>query len=465
LQRGGRLPWFTWLRWLLPAALVLGAFCAGAERYRGDLPDVQRRFEESPASLLWPPTEAWVLFVSRDSDERLYYQYARLVLGLPADLAYAARRRDKPIEALRVRPGDAPRLPYRDFSLEYPPGALAAFLPPYLVTSSLAGYRLAFGLWMGVFALGTAALGVRMIRQLEGDRAGRSAARHAAWLLFAVGPLVTIRFDPLPAFLCALAVACVCERRPGLAGAALGVAVATKLYPVILVPPLALAVLGAGDRKGALVLGVATAAAAALVVLPFALLAGPGLAADLLTHAERPLQLESALATPLLALAGAKVVQSHGSANLIAAGAAALAQLSGVATLAAVALGSWLAYRNARRDLARAAITGALVVLVGAVVASKVLSPQYLLWFVPLVVAWPNRGRVTLSIVLGAAGLLAQVWYPFLYEPLKRLEQPFVGLLALRNLLLLGGLVLAARWATRAGDGETMLRRADGEPS
>ena len=96
--------------------MVLALFCVGSEEYRGDRPDLERRFSEHPASLLWPPTEAWVMFVSRDSDERLYHQYASLILGRPADLAYIARRQSKPVEALRVRPGEMPRLPFRDFS-------------------------------------------------------------------------------------------------------------------------------------------------------------------------------------------------------------------------------------------------------------------------------------------------------------------------------------------------------------
>jgi len=142
-------------------------------------------------------------------------------------------------------------------------------------------------------------------------------------------------------------------------------------------------------------------------------------------------------------------VQSHGSANLVAAGTGVAAALGGPILVGVVALASWLAYREARRALDCAAVRATIVLLLGALACSKVLSPQFLLWIVPLVAVWPGRTRWALSIGVGAAGLLAQVWYPFLYDSLKQLEQPWITLLALRNVILVATFLLAVRGAAR----------------
>src|SRR3954470_8323192 len=78
------------------------------------------------------------------------------------------------------------RLPYRDFDVEYPPLAFAAFLPPRLVATDEDGYADAFTTLMGL-ALAAAAA----VTTLAAAAAGGSAERVlAAGGLVALGPAI-----------------------------------------------------------------------------------------------------------------------------------------------------------------------------------------------------------------------------------------------------------------------------------
>ena len=90
---------------------------------------------------------------------------------------------------------------------------------------------------------------------------------------------------------------------------------------------------------------------------------------------------------------------------------------------------------------------------------SRVLSPQYLLWLLPtaiagLAVVGPTRrslARWTGALV--AAALLSHALYPWLYAPLVHVHRDggavALGVLVVRNLLLVALLVHACRTALR----------------
>ena len=89
------------------------------------------------------------------------------------------------------------------------------------------------------------------------------------------------------------------------------------------------------------------------------------------------------------------------------------------------------------------------------VLFGKVLSPQYLLWLVPLVALVVGRRPAKLAFPLGlvAALGLTQAVYPGRYDELIRLDALPIALLAARNALLV---VLAAALLSRLqGEGDT----------
>lgn len=440
----------TLARWLLPLAIVLACFNLGAEDYRADTP-AMRELERAPTSVLWPPWRPLVLYMSRDSDDRLYFHYANLALGRPADLPFIASRRATGVAALRVDERPGPRLPHRDFSIEYPPGAWAAILPPAAVTSTLAGYRLVFGLWMCALAF-AGVLCALSARALVDPSELRKVARASAWIAFALGPLFVVRYDALPALATAGAVLLAMRGRAGWAGLALGLGGAAKIYPLLCAPVMMAALWGAAERQAALRLAAGAALGAGLVLAPFWLAAGPGLLADLRLHASRPLHFESVLATPLLFWPSAQVVRSFGSPNLEAPGALVAARASGPLLGLALAGSAALAFHLGRAGRAHALAVGTAVAGLAVLVVAKVLSPQFLLWVFPLVLIVPGAPGRRLRLWFGLAALLGQVWYPFFYNSLAELEQPWVSLLVLRNALLVLALADLARALLRRPD-------------
>jgi len=212
--------------------------------------------------------------------------------------------------------------------------------------------------------------------------------------------------------------------------------VSSKVYPLVLVPLAAWLVWRrAGARRTAVALGVLVAVAV-VVVAPFAAYAPHGVFESFRSQAVRGLQVESLGASVLLVLDRlglyrADVVLTTGVAGRNLAGGAAdavAAVLLGLEALAVAAV--WGLYARARE--AREALPLACAAAVAGFLAfTKVFSPQYLVWLLPLVVVAGGTAAVALIAV---ALVLAQVWF-FHYGALFRVEWP-VWLLLARNLAM-----------------------------
>jgi len=335
-------------------------------------------------------------------------------------------------------------LPYRDFGVEYPPGALAVFAPPSLVAAKgdFTVYRQAFEWLMLVCGAAAAAI-------------VGAVSRRAAPALFAglapllLGPVVVSRFDLWPAMLAVAGLAAVVLGRPRLGSVLLGVAFAAKIYPGVLVP-LAIAYVWRtrGRREAGVCAGLA-ATAALLLFLPFVVLSPHGVWSSLSGQASRPLQIESLGAALLLGAHQAwglpiEQVNSHGSDNLGGHTADALAAVHGaVAPLVVLAL--WIAF--ARGEATRERLFRYAAATVCAfIVFGKVLSPQYLIWLIPLVPLVRSRAAWAL---FASALLLTQLWFPHRYLDLAYGFDPRASWLVLARDLVLVALLLVLVWPKR----------------
>src|SRR5437764_5422241 len=250
-----------------------------------------------------------------------------------------------------------------------------------------------------------AACGVVLVAVVAAIRV--EAAFYVALAPVLAGSLILSRFDLWPALLTVAALGALLSGRHRLGWDLLGGAVVAKLWPFVLVP-LALAWSYRAGRLRAALVGVAVAAPA---FAPFALLAPHGLWESVRGQASRPLQIESLGASLLTVFGHPHVVTTHGSQNV--AGHGSVAAVFAVAQVAALIV-LWVAF-------ARGPATGTRLVRYSAaavcafVAFGKVLSPQFLIWLIPLVPLVRGRRGVAATAVLTAALVLTQVWFPGSY--------------------------------------------------
>lgn len=336
-------------------------------------------------------------------------------------------------------------IPYADFSIEYPPGALLVFVPPALVTDGSTAYLMAFKVLMAGFGL--VALGVTAWT-LDRLRAGRAQATLAL-ALGALAPLLLghvylNRYDPFAAALAAAALATLLVGRAGGSGALLGVGFAAKVFAAVVVPVAAIRL--RRTRGDTAVVHAATwfTAAAATIFGYFLLTGFGGVGFTFWTQAKRHLQIESVGASVLLVadqLGVRDVTIIAGAPGSIDLGGTLpdLVALLSTALAVAVVVGVWVAYWRAAEcdaNLVLAVVTA----VVAFTVLAKVISPQYLTWLVPLVPLVAGRRGTAATVLLAVALVLTQVELQG-YVGLS-IEGWAVWALLVRNLVLLAVLAL-----------------------
>ena len=336
------------------------------------------------------------------------------------------------------------RVPYRDFFMEYPPGALAVFLPPQIASQD--HYNAAFKTLMALCGLATILLVALVLERLAvSDVQLWAAVLLLALSPIALGPISLNTYDAWPALLTVAALFLLLRGASLAALVVLALAFAAKVYPLVLLPPALVFVWRTAGRRAATRAAAAFCATAVAVIVPFLVLAPHGLVESFRAQAARGLQVES-LGGALLAVADriglydATVVHKTAPAisyELTGSLPETLAALSSAAQIAAVVLVAWL-YARGRDEPRRLAIAFAAAIA-GFLAFTRFFSPQYLVWLVPFVaflepVAW----------LLGAVSLvLGQVWF-FHYRDVFALGG-YVWLVLLRDLLVVALFGLAVR--------------------
>ena len=233
------------------------------------------------------------------------------------------------------------RIPYRDFFVEYPPGAIPLFAGPSLAPGG--AYDALFKVLMTLCCVGAIYCVCFVL-----DRGGSSArlvwtaAIFLALSPIALGPVSLNTYDAWPALLTVAAVAALVTRRAMLALALLGVAAAAKLYAVLLVPAAFIWLWRERGRRVALQALGAFAGAAAVLVVPWLALSPGGVWDSFHSQVGRGLHTES-LGAGLLLVADrlgwyhAHVVATAPAVSRDLAGGLPHAVAAGSAVLAVVA--------------------------------------------------------------------------------------------------------------------------------
>ena len=319
-------------------------------------------------------------------------------------------------------------LPYRDLFVEYPPGAFAVFLPPAALPAG--DYNFAFKSLMALCGLG-ALFAVALTLLSLGVRGRRlyGAAGLFALSPLVVGPISLNTYDLWPAALTAGALAALLRRRDLLAFGLLGLAVTREALP-------------ARDRAAGADLRVGRRGTAPRARIcspcwpasccssscpsPQSRRAGSGTAFT----RRRPVGFRSRASaarscSPRTGSASTTRPSCEGATGAVSRDLAgslpdALAKALSALQLVAVAL-VWLVFAR-RPPSAERLVLAAAAAVTAFLVFNRFISPQYLVWLIPLVLVVPGRGRLAAVGLLGCSLVLGQLWF-FHYHDVWALDR------------------------------------------
>ncbi|HEY6672956.1 MAG TPA: glycosyltransferase family 87 protein [Solirubrobacterales bacterium] len=360
-------------------------------------------------------------------------------------------------QAQAIKGGD---LPYRDQRIEYPPLSVPVLIAPVYVDDSRQGFADGFMWEMLVFDLGIVVL---ISLALPGDtkRVLSAIGIYTVGVvtlsgvvldrsLIDYGPLALQRFDLAPTLFVLAAVLARDRGRSATWSALLSVGVAIKAFPLFLYPAL---LRGERNLRRAIVAGAIPLLLSAAAVI----VTGDEFGSAIGYHTERTLQVESLGASAfevahVLGASGISTRVGHGGFEISASGATAARWILVVIGAAGYLWLAWAGWRSKASNLKL--VTGLLAVLV---VFAPVLSPQFLLWLLPISACAYGLGRE--NLVLLVAVLFTQIALQN-YDGVDALSGSFVWPVAARNVYLLLYLGLVAAPILRAGQRPAEARRA-----
>lgn len=358
---------------------------------------------------------------------------------------------DTPVYISYARAIFSGQVPWRDIGIEYPPLALPTFLIPYLFARTPEGYLIAFMAMMAVINAGLIMTTVAAVAEAGGGRReqlGAGALIAAAPVLIGAGTAVS-RYDLWPTLLVAIALLAMLRGNTRWSAGALGAGAAAKIWPgLMLLPVLALAYRRGGRPE-------LTRAAAMAVIfggLPFAIafaIGGDGFIDSFEYHLRRPLQIESLGSVLLVSMwrfagIGGPLQDevSFGSFNPEGPGVTLMTGISEVLSLSLILIASFLGARRVisvgNDDQAtRAAIRFGFAAVLALVAFGKVMSPQFLLWLLPLPFLLTGKRWLIAGVILAAIGLTGVLFLDY-YRFVKEMEPLWTAIFLFRNLVLAG---------------------------
>jgi len=339
-------------------------------------------------------------------------------------------------------------LPYRDFTLEYPPFALIFFGLPRIITSSYTQYARIFLYEVLVFDIIGLLLIFDIVRRL-GEIPWKSLLIYTLCVL-AVGPIIIQTFDIFPAVMTLAAIYFFWRGKHKTSWAMLALGTMTQIYPAVIAPIFLLIYFRNRQfkqiRDGLIIF----LSVCLITLLPFIILGSSSILSLISYHSQRGLQIESTYSAIILALTkigfGTVAVEhSFGSWNIISPTATVLAKLSIYIMASSLLIVYWFIYRQVKLGKSQFSYLGAyaLLTLVTTIATSKVFSPQYLIWLVPIIPILCGRWRTLILATFIMVGGLTYYIFPLHYSELLQFQPTTVAILLGRDVLFIFLAVLA----------------------
>jgi hypothetical protein len=353
-------------------------------------------------------------------------------------------------------------LPYRDFVFGYPPLAAVVMWLGGVGGTSYAAYRDTFMWLMLPFGLSLVPLTWIVARRTKANELIAVGAVAVTPLL--LGAMLRTHFDLVPVALTMAALALILTERPRLGFAVLAVAIAVKGYPIVVAAVAIPWLWKAAGRRTCIQATLIMAAVVAVPLVAGLALSGHGALHSLTDQTGRPVEIEGTGASILFTLGHLgfsypQVTKAAGSWGLAApeSGAvSALLDLLGVIAIVAIVALVWK-----RPDPRRLAL-GSLAAVVVFVTTGKVLSPQYLIWMIPLFALAAAWGQRALAASVGAAMILTFAMFPSHFHDVVFQRTPWLVEVGVRNLLLVTAVLLALRELATARDAVSVAQPAQG---
>ena len=339
-------------------------------------------------------------------------------------------------------------LPYRDFTLEYPPLSLIFFGLPRVITSSDALYTKVFQFELLVFDIIGLVLIFDIARRL-GEAPWKALSIYTLAVL-AVGPIIIQTFDIIPAVMTLAAIYLFWLGKHKASWAVLALGTLTKIYPIAIAPIFLLIYFKNRQLKQIRDGAVTFIAVCVITILPFIIL-GSGSILNLVSyHTQRGVQIESTYSAIVLVLAKLGLTSvtagySFGSLNIVNPTAAVLAKFSTYIMVVSLLIVYWFIYRQVKPGKSQFTRLGAyaLLTLATTMATSKILSPQYFVWLIPIFPFICGRWRTPILAIFILIGGLTYDIFPLHYPELQNIQATAVAILVARDILLVLLAVLA----------------------
>ncbi|MDD3735513.1 MAG: glycosyltransferase 87 family protein [Candidatus Pacebacteria bacterium] len=335
------------------------------------------------------------------------------------------------------------QIPYKDFNVVYPPLSLIFFILPYFFAKNFSSYRFAFGLETIIIFILTIWIISEFAKKI--NKNSIKTIIEFLIILFPISLLVIERYDIFPSFLVLLSFYLFYSKKYYLSAFTFACSFLTKLYPIIFLPFLFFYLLKKENTKIGINFGLTFVFSILAILSPFFLLSvGPSESYfySFTYHLNRSLHIESFWGSLILLLQKTnlkifqtKTIYPYGSWDLSSPLADNLSKISTPIILIFLILLLYYFLKedfneeNSFEKLLRYNITSLLVF----VSFNKVLSPQFLIWIIPLFVILSSKKE---KFVLFLATLPTLIIYPIIYKNILE-KSPFaISILFLRNILL-----------------------------
>ncbi len=388
------------------------------------------------------------LYYSNITDEAYYYEWSTIVLGKSFEKAYPFEKRDKsPFYEHFFKP-PSPHLPYRDIEFEYPPLMLLPLLLPRLVSHDYLGYIRLLSVFLSLIYLTCLAIFYQLWKKIP--EAERFAWHRILFLsllsILCLGQIFVTRLDVFPNLFSLLALLFFLNKKYTSCAFWIVLGTLTKGYAILLAPLFGIVLLLQKKYKDLSV-------SISWILL---LLTGVSLALGYYTeghywdsfrfHANRGIQIESIYAMIpyslyLFCKTHIFVYNSHNAVDITMSGIHYLlscAKLLPPLLFLALYFIFWKKSKTLKEIHPLWLIQSSFLVIFSFMISFKVLSPQFLIWLIPLIFLISPAHKKEFYFLFLALLLLTQIIYPNFYWMLSDETHPEgVALLLTRNIALL----------------------------